>query len=261
MTAVSARGAVLMQFDDYHRTIVGYHGTRLSVALDIVNRRRGFKYSRNRDDWLGHGIYFWEYAPQQAPWWAERRQRRQKWNEPIAILASMIRLGYCLDLLDPHNVTYMVESHGKLPRAEAKAGRPITQNANHRKYLDCAVFQYVYALADDDRPVDTARAVYVPTGEEKRVWTRSWISNGAHIQVCVRNTSSILGTWLHYPTDLEDHDGGETGQTTEIAVEHPVRPIDRPAEEDVDGGPDPAPRQSGPDGAGRGGPGEAAADR
>jgi hypothetical protein len=55
-----------MRFDDYHRTIVGYHGTRLSVALEIVSRRRTFKYSRNRDDWLGHGIYFWEHAPQQA---------------------------------------------------------------------------------------------------------------------------------------------------------------------------------------------------
>ena len=32
----------MMRFDDCHRTIVGYHGTRLSVALDIVNRRRGF---------------------------------------------------------------------------------------------------------------------------------------------------------------------------------------------------------------------------
>src|SRR3954469_25733504 len=99
----------MMRFDDYHRTIVGYHGTRLSVALDIVNRRRGFSHSRNRDDWLGHGIYFWEYAPSQARWWAERRQKRRGWNEPIAILGSMIRLGFCFDLLDPYNVTYLTE--------------------------------------------------------------------------------------------------------------------------------------------------------
>ena len=93
-----------MRFDDYHRTIVGYHGTRLSIALNIVNRRQTFKSSRNRDDWLGHGIYFWEYAPQQAYSWAEQRRKRKNWNEPIAILGSMIRLGFCFDLLDPYNV-------------------------------------------------------------------------------------------------------------------------------------------------------------
>lgn len=89
-----------MRFDDYHRTIVGYHGTKLSTALDIVARKQSFKRSENRDEWLGHGIYFWEYAPQQAFWWAKRRQKRQNWKEPIAILAAMIRLGFCFDLLD-----------------------------------------------------------------------------------------------------------------------------------------------------------------
>src|SRR4051794_22865003 len=108
----------MMRFDDYHRTVVGYHGTRLSVALDVVNRRRFFKESRNRDDWLGHGVYFWEYAPQQAYWWAERRRRRQHWDEPVAILGSMIRLGFCLDLLDPFNVRYLKEIASEYREAE-----------------------------------------------------------------------------------------------------------------------------------------------
>jgi len=47
----------MVRFDDYHRTIVGYHGTRLSVALEIVKRSQPFKFSQNDDDWLGHGIY------------------------------------------------------------------------------------------------------------------------------------------------------------------------------------------------------------
>ncbi len=138
-----------MRFDDYHRTIVGYHGTRLSTALGIVNRTRRFRVSQNRDDWLGHGVYFWEYAPQQAYWWAERRRKRQKWDEPIAILGSMIRLGFCFDLLDPYNVTYLREIYDAYRAAEAAAGRAIRENANHYKYLDCAVFQYAYAVVEN----------------------------------------------------------------------------------------------------------------
>lgn len=201
-----------MRFDDYHRTIVGYHGTRLSVALEIVSRRRGFKYSRNRDDWLGHGVYFWEYAPQQALWWAERRKKRQGWQEPIAILGSMIRLGFCFDLLDPYNVRYLEEIHSQYIKRQSEAGLPIPQNANHHKPLDCEIFQYAYAAIQFDRgqPPDSSRAVYVPTGKGKRIWNRSWISRSAHIQVCVRNPTCILGTWLHSPTELEVTDDDKT---------------------------------------------------
>jgi hypothetical protein len=230
----------MMRFDDYHRTIVGYHGTRLSVARAIVNRSRTFKFSRNRDDWLGHGIYFWEYAPQQAYWWAERRKARQNWNEPIAILASMIRLGFCFDLLDPYNVKYLKEIHEEY-RATA-AGRAIPANANHRKFLDCAVFQYAYAVIENSgegSAVDSSRAVYVPTGDEKRIWKRSWVSDGAHIQVCVRNSGCILGTWLHYPAEMEESDAAQATEAAEVIIEPENQEGGRQPEGDDDGGPGP----------------------
>ncbi len=189
----------MFRFKDYHRTIIGYHGTRLSTALDVVNRRGSFKFSENKDDWLGHGIYFWEYAPQQALWWAKRRQKRQKWGEPIAVVASMIRLGFCFDMLDPYNVEYLISLHDAYVENSKQLGLSLPKNYNHRKNLDCAVFQYAYnALAETDDKPDTVRAVYVPTGKQRRVWARSWISKDSHIQVCVRNTDSILGSWLHH---------------------------------------------------------------
>jgi hypothetical protein len=234
----------------YHRTIVGYHGTRLSVALDIVNRRRPFKFSRNRDDWPGHGIYFWEYAPQQAFWWAERRKRRQKRNEPIAILGSMIRLGFCFDLLDPYNIRYLKEIYREYRATETAAGRTIPENANHYKYLDCAVFQYAYAVieASEERlSVDSARAVYVPTGDEKRIWTRSWISNGAHIQVCVRSPACILGTWLHHPTELEESDAPQAPEAAEVVFEPEDQGSGQEVEGDADGGARPTAGQGGVD--------------
>jgi hypothetical protein len=109
----------MARFDDYHRTVVGYHGTGLTAALRIVNRIEDFRWSERDYDWLGRGIYFWEYAPKQALTFAKVRQHqyRKKKNktaydqrratEPLAVVACMIRLGFCLDLTEPENVEYV----------------------------------------------------------------------------------------------------------------------------------------------------------
>jgi hypothetical protein len=111
----------------------------------------------------------------------------------------MIRLGFCFDLLDPYNVEYLSQLHASYAEAEEAAGRTLPRNANHRKFLDCAVFEYAYTAHEREhqRTIDTSRAVYVPSGGDYRVWERSWISKGSHIQICVRNTACIMGTWLH----------------------------------------------------------------
>ena len=84
---------------------------------------------------------------------------------------------------------------------------PLPENRHRYRKLDCAVFEYAYAVLEKaGSVVDTARGVYVPTGGKERVWEGSWISNDTHIQICVRNAASILGTWLHYPEQLEIED-------------------------------------------------------
>ena len=119
-----------MQFLDYNRTIIGYHGTRRSTALRIVQRLDGFRPSTNDDDWLGHGVYFWEHAPRQALRWALRRKKTQKWGEDVAVLGSMIRLGNCLDLLDPHNTDYLGELYLRYRDEMSAAGRAVPDNHN-----------------------------------------------------------------------------------------------------------------------------------
>jgi hypothetical protein len=95
-------------FADYHRTIIGYHGTTRARALAIVSGEAAFVPANNAFDWLGHGIYFGEYAPRQAWEWAEKRHK----GKEIAVLASMIRLGNCFDLLDARNARDLVELYG-----------------------------------------------------------------------------------------------------------------------------------------------------
>jgi hypothetical protein len=79
-----------MHYADYHRTVVGYHSTKWSTAKAIVSGEREFEPSTNDDDWLGHGVYFWEYAPQQAFLWARSRKTSKKWDEEIAVVGSIV---------------------------------------------------------------------------------------------------------------------------------------------------------------------------
>jgi hypothetical protein len=198
-----------LRFDDYHRTIIGYHGTTLSTALKIINRVETFKPSTRDYDWLGNGIYFWEYSPQQAVKFAEQRRAKRSKDDRIAVIASMIRLGYCLDLTEPANVDLVKELHDDYQNFMAEEGVLAPTNDHQYKRLDRAVFEYACKVIADLPPkqiIDTARGIYVPTGTAKRAWAKSWISSETHIQICVRNSSSILGSWLYNPDILEAED-------------------------------------------------------
>lgn len=198
----------MRRYADYHRTVIGYHGTRRSVAHQIIRNERGFEPSGNDDDWLGHGVYFWEYAPQQAFLWAEQRRRTRGWGEDVAVLASMIRLGFCFDLLDPENVKDVGRYYQGYRRATGKHSGPTPTNVMSRKRLNCAVFNFAYTyLEEQGTPVDTCRAVFVPTTRADRLWNGSGLNAHAHVQICVRNPDCVLGTWLVKP--IEDPEDGE----------------------------------------------------
>jgi hypothetical protein len=173
---------------DYHRTLVGYHGTSRQTADHLVDGGP-FTASTNDDDWLGHGIYFWEYAPLQAWAWAERR-----YGTHAAVVGAMIRLGRCLDLLDPQNLSYVDAAHQKLQAL----GRALPNNANTHKFLDCVVFNYLYdQFGDLGYNIESCRAVYVvmAAGKLERLWTRSGVFRNGHIQLCIREPRNILAVW------------------------------------------------------------------
>lgn len=179
-----------LTFFDYHRTVIGFHGTTRRTANRLVEGG-AFNQTTNDDDWFGHGCYFWEHAPRQAWWWATQFKR---YRSP-AVVGAIIRLGNCFDLLDPQNVRILRRVHDTMwEKWPDGVERP--QNGNQHKKIDCAVFNYLYQLSEDEKtPIDSARAVYVPTASHRRVWPRSWIYEQAHIQICVRNRSNILAVW------------------------------------------------------------------
>ena len=211
----------MARFDDYHRTVVGYHGTGLRAALRIVNRVETFRWSRRDFDWLGHGVYFWEHAPEQALRFARIRQRQyqrkqnpsaeetRRATEPLAVVACMIRLGFCFDLLDPANVDFLLKVFADYRAMMSLTEEPLPRNTRKYRRLDCGVFEYAFQSIDETglkASVDTTRGVYVPAGGNRRVWEGSWVSRDAHIQICVRNPASLLGSWLYHPKHLEARD-------------------------------------------------------
>ncbi|GGB85311.1 hypothetical protein [Staphylococcus nepalensis] len=61
--------------------ILGYHGTTQNSALNIIENNN-FKKSTKKNEWLGHGVYFYELY-EKAEWWGSR-------NEKPAIIKSNI---------------------------------------------------------------------------------------------------------------------------------------------------------------------------
>lgn len=199
-------------FGDYHRIVIGYHGTTRSVARKLVLQEVAWEPSKRSTDWLGHGIYFWEHAPLQAKMWAEQRKRkaltsksvaeRSRWKDDIAVVAAMIRLGNCLDLLEPANLQIMKGMYTQYQSWMNQHRMNLPRNVRSRKALDCAIFEHAYQLnlqdPDPRNHIDTARGVYVPMKGAK-VWPGSWLVEGAHVQLCVLNhaiSRSILGCWI-----------------------------------------------------------------
>ena len=179
---------------DYDRTVIAFHGTQRATAERLI-AGTPFGASTNDDDWLGHGVYFWEYAPQQAWWWAERRYAA----EDAAVVGALVRLGRCFDLLDPSNAALLGQAHGRLAAAMAAIGKPMPRNMNTHKFLDCAVFNWLHDKLDaSGLGFDSCRAVFVPLQAKRglpRLWVRSGVFEGAHIQLCVREPRNILAVW------------------------------------------------------------------
>lgn len=206
---------------DYDRTVVAYHGTHRRAANRLVDGEP-FSPSNNRDDWLGHGIYFWEYGPQQAWWWARRR-----YGNDAAVVAALIRLGWCLDFLDPANIETLRAAHDGLEAAFRLAGLPMPRNSNYSKFLDCAVFNWLYRQEESrGAAYDSCRAVFVAArqaqGRSARVFPRSGVFVGGHIQICVREPKNILAVWSVRKDGRYGKDHEETQTDARAAAASPL---------------------------------------
>ena len=180
----------------YDRTVIAYHGCDAAVAERLL-RGEPFRKSENDYDWLGAGVYFWEYGADRALRFAQEQQRRRRIAEP-AVVGALVQLGNCFDLMDTRFTTELSEAYGALQAQHAQAGTSLPANAGTTpdqklRRLDCTVLNfYLDSLENNGRAFDTVRCGFT---EGDRAFPGSGIFQQSHIQIAVRNSACILGVF------------------------------------------------------------------
>lgn len=180
--------------EKFARIIVGYHGCSGSFANALLTGKTPiatWKQSENTYDWLGEGIYFWEYSPGRALRWATERHGKKG-----AVIGAVIQIGSCFDLLDETTTALLAASYPDFAESFASTGKPIPMNKGKDKKLrelDCAVINhYLDMLRKEELSFDTVRGAFL---EGEPVFPGTTISAETHIQVAVRNVDCILGVF------------------------------------------------------------------
>jgi hypothetical protein len=157
--------------------------------------------SRNRWDWLGEGIYFWEHGPDRAWRWAEEKAGRAKAKgkkhvEP-AVVGAVIVLGNddVLDLTDVRCAPALKGAFAILKATFAEVGRkmPVNETSDRKRhFLDCMVINSLFAIDDISRKYGVVRGAFE---EGKPAFAGSTIKEETHIQLAVRDPRAIRGVF------------------------------------------------------------------
>jgi len=98
--------------------ILGFHGCDKKVAQEIISGENELYPSKNRWDWLGNGIYFWEHDPSLAFDYAKEIVEGKQFSAgkiftPF-VIGAIIDLGNCLNLPTTEGVKILKKGYGSL---------------------------------------------------------------------------------------------------------------------------------------------------
>lgn len=175
----------------FARTVLAYHGCDRDFAESMIRGEIDidqWKVSRNVYDWLGHGIYFWEYAPDRA----------EKWRSKGGVVGAIIQIGNCLDLTDTASTTLLAQQFTVVRQAFIDDNKTPPVNQRGRNNLDCLV---INELAESIQKIngleiDTVRCPFL---EGDPAFDGSKILAESHVQLAVRNQACILGVFRPTP--------------------------------------------------------------
>ncbi len=163
--------------------VVAYHGCRRSVAEQVL-QGTPFLPSLNGYDWLGAGIYFWEYAPFRAQEWAE-----QRFYPDQAVLQATLTLDHSLNLLDTAHFAGLQYAYSKTVKQLSAQNILVPRNKDKKHYLDRAIVEfYCQDRAAEGLAFQAVRGCF-PEGAP--VYDGSKILRETHVQIAVRDPSCI----------------------------------------------------------------------
>jgi len=179
----------------YVRTIYGYHGCSATTAESVLGGAP-FKPSEKAYDWLGAGVYFWEYGLDRAWRWAKERHP----DEP-AVVGAHLQLGNCFDLLDTRFTDILKELAPIYAERIKATGGDLPQNTGKglkARFLDCAVLNWSLSFLEAQGQLYQSVRCAFSEGDpvyDDGAGFRSEIFLETHIQVAVRDPACILGTF------------------------------------------------------------------
>jgi hypothetical protein len=170
--------------DRFSRIVLGYHGCAVAFAETLLRGElpiAQWQPSQNPYDWLGHGIYFWEHAPERAREWGEG-----------GVIGAVIQLGRCLDLTDVRYMDLLASAYQATKKSYRQQKRKLPRNQAGRRELDCLIINTLVAAQDQVSRFQTVRGPFL---EGRRVFPGSGIFRESHVQIAVRDLACILGVF------------------------------------------------------------------
>lgn len=190
--------SLLREADLYEKIsnlILGFHGCNKHTFEEVIYRGKMLKPSKNKYDWLGHGIYFWENGYDRALNWALEKFGK----DDAAVIGAVIDLGQCLNLTDLSGTKALKEAFLIMKSLYESLGYKLPENRqlkNSKDYLlrplDCAVIEQVHLNTEKQgKPqYDSVRGIFM---EGEPVYPGAGFREKSHIQLCIRNTDCIKG--------------------------------------------------------------------
>jgi hypothetical protein len=173
--------------DRFTRLVLGYHGCEPPFAERLVRgdvTLDAWELSQNPYDWLGHGIYFWEFAPERA----------KTWDGKGGVIGAVIQLGTCLDLTDVGYTALVAESYERVKKMHHQSGKTLPRNRGKRRDLDCLVINNLVEKMQKQRGI-RFQTVRCPFLEGEPAFPGSGIFRESHVQIAVRDRRCILGVF------------------------------------------------------------------
>ena len=201
-------------YDVKPNLILGFHGCDESVRDRLLNQPDEIVISKEKYDWLGHGMYFWENNYHRALQWAEDKRKRGRINKP-AVIGATLFLGHCCDFLDSNYIDLLKRYFAMMAARYVAMGEDLPENRDlpHDKNkdkilreLDCAVIEYMHRRILHGAQIDvqnkgflqykifdSTRGMFTEGGP---AFAGAGIFEKSHIQICIRNPNCIKGFFI-----------------------------------------------------------------
>lgn len=186
-------------YDTQPAFVLGFHGCDKSVGESILRGKElHLTHEKNDYDWLGHGRYFWEANPQRAMEFAIEGKLKKKVTKgqiktPF-VLGAIINLGNCLNLINSAALQQVKSTHNLLQMGALINDKTLPTNSPDqlRRKLDCSVFEalHMYREIQGYEAYSSVRGVF---WEGDPLYPGTAMQEKNHIQLCVRDTSCIMG--------------------------------------------------------------------